>query len=221
MIWTLSPADDFRSSAARFCVPPDVELARVLARRLREVLHRLELGIDVGGEHQVERADGRDGGELLHRIERQRLVDGGADRGAVGDEPERVAVGRLGEHGARRRDAARPGLIFHHETLPELVAELLGGQPRRDVGDPRGGERQDETHGAAGITLLRSRDCGQQSSAGSRRSEPRRKLPSRDAVPDHIRLSSSSSYFNPLLRRGGMKHAGARRTTPPARGGGP
>jgi hypothetical protein len=171
----------------------DIELARVFARRLHEVLHRLELGIDVGGEHQVERADGRDGGELLHRIERQCLVDGGADGGAVGDEPERVAVRRLGEHGTRRRDAARPGLIFHDEALPKLVAQLLGGQPRRDVGDARGGERQDETHGAAGIILLRARNCRQQSSGRSRCSEPRRKLPSRDAVPGHIRLSSSSS----------------------------
>jgi len=62
----------------------------------------------------------------------------------------------LREHRARRRDAARSGLIFHHETLPELVAELLGREARGDVGDAGGGERQDEADRTAGIVLLRA-----------------------------------------------------------------
>jgi len=162
----------------------DIELARLRARRRHEVGHGPELGIDVAREYQCEIADGRDGGEVLQRVERQRVVDGGADRGAVGDEPDRIAVGGLGEHRARRRDAAGAGLIFHYEPLAELVAELLGGDPRGDVGDAGGAEGQDEPHRTDGIMRLRARED---------RREPRRrgrerggKLSSGDAVLDHV-----------------------------------
>src|SRR5262245_30236109 len=59
-------------------------------------------------------ADGRDCGEILHRIERKRLVDGRAYRCAVRDETDRVTVGYLREHRARRRNAAWSRLILHN-----------------------------------------------------------------------------------------------------------
>src|ERR1700757_4600738 len=160
MIWRLRPAEALNSSPARFWVPPTLMVPTLsVPGRARAPLMKSSnvLSSDyVGGEHQIEGADGGDGREFLHRIERQRLVDGGADRGAVGDEADGVAVGRLREHPARCRDAARSGLIFHHETLPELVAELLGRETGGDVGDAGGCERQDEADRTVGIILLRA-----------------------------------------------------------------
>ena len=207
MIWKLIPAERLEQLGRKVLRAADIdgadiELARLRARRLDEVLQRLELGLRVGGEDEIERADGRDRGELLHRIERQRLVDGGADRGAVGDEAERVAVGRLRQHRARRRDAARPRLIFHHEALPELVAELLRRQPRGDVGDARGAERQDEPNRTAGIVLLGARDRRTYPGHCRRAGEPRRNLPSRDAV---LIMSAFPRVPAPPKRRAGSR----------------
>src|SRR5262249_59303715 len=63
-------------------------------------------------------------------------LDGRAYRCAVRDETDRVTVGYLREHRARRRNAAWSRLILHHEPLSELIAELLGRHESRDVCTP-------------------------------------------------------------------------------------
>ncbi len=136
MIWKLSPADDLNSSAARFWVPPTLMVptlslpgcARAALMKSCSVLNSESTLV---AEHQLEIADGRDAGELLHRIERQRLVDRDADRGAVGDETDGIAVGRLRQHGARRRDAARSRLIFHDEALARACRRASRRQAAR------------------------------------------------------------------------------------------
>src|SRR5262249_29257697 len=87
--------------------------------------------------------------------------------------------------------AARSGLIFHDEALPELVAELLRREAGGDVGDAGGGEGQHEPNRTVGIILLRARGYRKHSGSRSRSRESRRKLPSRDAVLGHMGLSNS------------------------------
>ena len=148
------------------------------------------MGIRAGGENEIERPDGRDRCEVLHRIEWKRLVDGRAYRGAVGDEADRIAVGRLREHRARRRNAPWSRLILHHEPLAELVAKLLRCHAGGDVGHACRGKRQDETNRTARIILLGVRPYRQRS-RGSRRGKHHRKLSSGDPVLGHLRLSCS------------------------------
>jgi hypothetical protein len=161
-----------------------IKLTGLRPRRADEIVECLELGFHVGGEHEVEGTDGRDRGKILYRIERQGLIDGGADRGAVGDEADSIAVGRLRQHRARRRDTARARLIFHHEALPELVTELLRRHAGGDVGNARGGKRQDEPNRTGRISLLPAR-TDRQHAEGPSRSERHRDLPSGDAVTCH------------------------------------
>jgi hypothetical protein len=69
-----------------------------------------------------------------------------ADRGAVGQECQRIAVGAARERGAGRGNAAGAGHVLDEEVLPELLAQGLRDKPRRDVGDAAGAERQDHAH---------------------------------------------------------------------------
>ena len=103
-----------------------------------------EFGID--GEDQIEGADGGHHRVVAHRIERQVLEQRDADRGAVGDQPDGVAVRRRVDHGVGGADAAGAGHVLDHEALAELVAELLGDEARGDVGDAARPERQHDLH---------------------------------------------------------------------------
>jgi hypothetical protein len=95
----------------------------------------------------------------------------------------------LRQHGARSGDAARPRLIFHHEALAELVAELLRGDARGDVGNAGGAERQHEPHRTARVALLRGGCRRNHGCRGTREADG--KLAPGDAVVEHARLSLS------------------------------
>ena len=64
------------------------------------------------------------------------------------------------KHGARRRDAAGARHVLDDEILAELFAELLGDEPRGDVGNAARPERQNDAHRLVGIIRLRPRAAG-------------------------------------------------------------
>ncbi len=191
-----SLASERSSSAPRCCVLPTAMVPRLslpgCARAaLSRLGHRLVGRIRAGREHQLEIAERGDRGEVLHQVEGKLLVDRLADRGAVGDEAERIAVGRGGDHRARRGDAAGARHVLDHEALAELLAELVGGEPRGRVGDAAGSERQDHPHRPAGIGLrARHMRHAERGGRGQRRSRER---PARDpGLPAHHRLLTNS-----------------------------
>ena len=117
-----------------------------------EFLERL--GRKVGGHDrdQRHRRDHRHPGEILHRIERDVLVDDGRDGVAVGGQHQGVAVGRAPRHGRR---PGKPGLVLHdHDLLPH-GAQLVGDHAGHAVGDAAGAERDDDRHLPRGIGLRR------------------------------------------------------------------
>src|SRR5215211_6402397 len=130
----------------------DIELAGLLARRRHEVLQRTELRVGVDDEHEIEQTEPGNERKVFHRVVRQRTKQRHADGRPVGNQPQRVAVGRRIDHGSHRIDAARAGLVLDDETLAELLAELLGGQARGHVGNAAGPERQDEADRPGRIT---------------------------------------------------------------------
>src|SRR5207249_10977766 len=72
------------------------------------------------------------------------------------------------------RDAARTRLVLHHDALAKLLAELVGRDPRRDVGHAAGTEGEDEADRAIGVALLRTgnmRKCERGRSANRARGE--------------------------------------------------
>src|SRR5215468_5928148 len=212
MIWKLSPAEALSSSPARFWVPPTLMVPTLsVPGRARAPL--MKSSIVLNSESTLV-AKTRSNAPICETVANSFTgSNGGADRGAVGDEADGVAVGRLREHRARRRDAARSGLILHHETLPELVAELLGREARGDVGDAGGGERQDEADRTVGIVLLRAH--AYRKHRGGRSRGRKRQLPSRHAVVRHIHLPFSFRRRSAHARRVvAVKHAGAPRATP-------
>ena len=107
-------------------------------------------------EDEIEKSKAGNRREILQRIERQFLEQGDADRGAVGEQRQRIAVRRRRYHRSRRGDAAGAGLILDVKALPELVAEFVRDDARGDVGDAAGGERQHDAHGPVGIAGLRA-----------------------------------------------------------------
>jgi len=63
------------------------------------------------------------------------VEQGHADRGAVSQEDERIAVLSAFERRTRRRYAAGARIVLDDKALAELAAERLGDEPRGDVGD--------------------------------------------------------------------------------------
>ena len=53
---------------------------------------------------------------------------------------ERVAIGRPRDHVTRGDYAARGRLILDKDALAERLAELVGDEPRRDIGRPTNAE---------------------------------------------------------------------------------
>ncbi len=95
-------------------------------------------------DHEIGLVDRRDGDEVAHQLvvarRDQRLVGGLG----VGDDQQRVAVGRgLGR--LRRADhGACAGAVLDDERLLQAFLQVLADQPRGDVGRPAGAERNDE-----------------------------------------------------------------------------
>jgi hypothetical protein len=94
----------------------------------------------------VGRCDAADRYEILERIERLGLDQRYARRCPAVQPGQGVAIARRRQCRARRRHAARAWLVLDDEALAELLAELLGDDPCRDVTIAAGAERQNDPH---------------------------------------------------------------------------
>ena len=108
-----------------------------------------------GVHHQHGRVEGDagDADEVAQRVVRRRLemrIDGGD---AGGGEIERVAVRRaLGDElGADR--AVGAGAVLHHDRLAERRAQLVGEEPRHEVGGAARREADHQLDRAGGVVL--------------------------------------------------------------------
>lgn len=101
------------------------------------------LGGGLGRDQQNERRSGDLGhaDKVLHRIQRQVLVEMADDGVAVGGEHQRVAVGRsLGHAGSTREPRA---VLDDHLFAPALL-ELVGNHAGEQIGHASGRERHDD-----------------------------------------------------------------------------
>ena len=130
---------------------PDIERAGFCLGRGDEVAERLVGRVGAGREDEIEKSQAGNRLEIFQRIERQFLEQRDADRGAVGQQRQRRAVGRRRDHRPRRGDAAGAGLVLDVEALPELVGELFRDDARGDIGDAAGRERQHDANGLVGV----------------------------------------------------------------------
>jgi hypothetical protein len=87
-----------------------------------------------GDQHARLHAEHGDGNEIVHRIVRQALVQGGVGPLGGRQEKERVTVGiGLGRRGGAGRPAgARP--VLDHEGLADLLADLVEHDARDGIG---------------------------------------------------------------------------------------
>jgi len=122
----------------------DVERARLGLGGGDEFGERLEAGGGAGDEREIEKSKTRDRREILYRIERQFLEQRHADRGAVGQHDQRVAVSGRAQRRARRGDAAGAGLILDVKALLELFGEFFGDDARGRIRDAAGRKRHDQ-----------------------------------------------------------------------------
>ena len=152
----------------------EIYRARLVARSFEYIAERLEVGVRRDCEIKVEIAQRRYRDELLQRIERQLLEQRHADRGAVGEECERVTVRRRLEHCVRRGDPAGAGIVFDHEILAEFLTEFFRDKTCRDVGDAARAERQDDANRTIGVCrLARTRHRRQDLRQRAQRRKPR------------------------------------------------
>ena len=102
-----------------------------------------------------ERADGR---EVALQIERELAVERRVARDRRGDDEERVAVGVRFRGDLRADVAARAAAVVDDDRAAPERVELVRDEPRRDVVQTAGRERDDEADGAVGevgVTLRR------------------------------------------------------------------
>src|SRR5258708_1110768 len=78
----------------------DIEGAGLVPGGGDEVRKRLELRIGAGDEDEIEKTQTGNRFEIPQGIERQFLEQGDADRGAIGQQRQRIAVRRRGDHGS-------------------------------------------------------------------------------------------------------------------------
>ncbi len=147
----------------------EVEVPRLLLGARDEVGERVAREIGRHDRDQRHRSHPRDTGEVLHRVELDRLVDGACDGVAVGRQHQRVAVGRaLGDRGGSRQ--TRP--VLDDDLLLPQVGELVGEDAGEPVGDAAGGERNHDAHDLVGVGLRRGAgDSGCQGSQHPRKGE--------------------------------------------------
>jgi hypothetical protein len=65
---------------------------------------------------------------------------------AVPFKPSATPLGGRAHHRLGADDATCTRAVVDDERLPETLRQRLADQARRDVGDPRGGRRDDEAH---------------------------------------------------------------------------
>src|SRR5262249_8278565 len=82
------------------------------------------------------------------------------------NESDRVAVWRGFRDRLRAEISAAAGAIFNHDTLPQGLADILGGDARGDVHEAAGSRHNEETDGPRRIGLRQGR---------ARSAEPRRR----------------------------------------------
>jgi hypothetical protein len=156
----------------------EAPLARLLLQQGDEFLHILR------GDRRMHHEDVRDRGQVGDRNEiGQRLVGelrvrGGIDRvRRDGRDAQRVSVRRRLRDEVGADAAAGPGAIVDDDRLPELLRELVGDEPRDDVGRATRRERNDEPDRLRRIVLrcreLRQRDHRREREDGNRQARER------------------------------------------------
>jgi hypothetical protein len=111
----------------------------------------------VRNEHQRERAEARDAGEIAREAVGQLGVQARVRGERGGQEHQRVAVRRRARNELRADVAVAAAAVVDHELLAERLAELDRDQAAEDVGGPTGRERNHEPHRPRGVGLRRSR----------------------------------------------------------------
>jgi hypothetical protein len=96
------------------------------------------------------------------------LVDG---LRAVGADEQRVAVRVRARGFGGGEIAACADLAFHHHGLPKRCLQVLGQEPRRQVGAAAGGEGHHDADGLAGPALRTRRSHGRGSRGGEERED--------------------------------------------------
>ena len=127
---------------------------RLLLRELDEVGNRMNRKRRVHHQHERHVADERRQSQILPRIVRQLLVQGGIHRQRpAGRHHDGVAVGRAPRDLDRRRHRAGAGPVLDHERLAEAIRQLLTDQPAQNVGAAAGSKRHHEVDLTVGIVL--------------------------------------------------------------------
>src|ERR1700722_7867953 len=113
------PAIALNNSAVRFCVPPTLMVPTLSVPGFSFAALRTSPSVWYG--------------EAALTMKWQVIEQRHADRGAVGQERQRIAVGAARQRGAGRGNAAGAGHVLDDEILPELFAQGLRDKPCRDV----------------------------------------------------------------------------------------
>jgi hypothetical protein len=122
--------------------------------------HKLRHGFEAFArrrhQHARLRSEHCDRFEVAQLVVRQRPVQDhcGAHRGRA--EKERVTVRFGANHRGDADNAAAAGPVLDHESLPDLLADLVEYEPRHDVVGAARGERADNQH-RTGWPVLGSR----------------------------------------------------------------
>jgi hypothetical protein len=98
---------------------------------------------------------------IVRRVGAQVRVDG---RHAGRREIERVAVRFRFRHVLGSQRPIGAGAVFHQHGLAKLIAQLVGEDPRHEIGGTAGREADDEPD-RAGRVALRRRDAGRHAEA--------------------------------------------------------
>ena len=116
-----------------------------LGQRL-EFLEGLGRHLGAHRDHLRRVADRGDRDQVLHGVERHRLLHERIDHQvAVEHEAERGAVGRgLGDHVHAER-AGGAGAVLDHRLLAGAARDLLGQEPRAEIGNAAGGKAGDDS----------------------------------------------------------------------------
>src|SRR5213592_1012713 len=142
-------------------------------------------------DHHIGRvADERDVDDVLQRIVRQGLVDGGVRRVRGRLHQQRVAVGVRVQHRLRADDAARAGAVLHQHRLLERVAQVLRDDAPGDVGARAGSERDDDAD-RLGWVVLREGGAGRAEDCGGGKSGD-----GFHDLPFYLRIPASRMYFS-------------------------
>ena len=128
--------------------PPGLALASAISSRTE-----VASSFGLADQHQLRGNELRHRDEVLHHVERQRAVDGGADRLPVGVLQDGVAVGRRLRDRVGRDIAAGARAVLHDYRLAERLGELGAHHAGQRVDCAAGDERHDDTHRLARVAL--------------------------------------------------------------------